>query len=266
MAKVRIQIPTDLVTKVRFASDRTCCVCEERGKAYHIHHIDENPSNNVFENLAVLCLECHNETHVKGGFGRQLTPDLVIKYRDEWIDRVRTRRNTADKLALKMQLGDQSPGEQVEEPDNSFLEPNELKKPPMDYINALPEVKAALLAQAQPRWSNPNTCEMARASYDYIDSLTGILVTLSNYYSTHQFGNQPPQEFFSEIISSRFKWHRAVEEPHGPGTGGTIISTIVPAKVMAEVEKMVEDMVMALVGYSTSFDWREWSKRWRGEN
>ena len=122
MAKVRIQIPTDLVTKVRFASDRTCCVCEERGKAYHIHHIDENPSNNVFENLAVLCLECHNETHVKGGFGRQLPPDLVIKYRDEWIDRVRTRRNTADKLALKMQLGDQSPGEQVEEPDNSFLE------------------------------------------------------------------------------------------------------------------------------------------------
>ena len=266
MAKARLQIPNHLANEVLFASDRTCCVCRERGKTVQIHHIDENPSNNVFENLAVLCPECHNETHVKGGFGRQLNSDLVIKYRNEWIDRVRTRWNTADELAVKMQLGDQGPCEQVEQPDNSFLGYTELKKPPMDYINALPEFRSALLAQAQPRWNTGTTCEMALASYDYIDSLTGILITLSNYYSTHQFGNQSPQEYFSEIISSRFKWYRTVVEPHGPATGGTIISTLVPHKVKADVEKMVEDMVIELVGYSGSFDLRDWSKRWRGEN
>ena len=266
MAKVRTQIPTDLVTKVLFASDKTCCVCRERGKTVQIHHIDENPSNNVFENLAVLCSECHNETHVKGGFGRQLNSNLVIEYRGKWIDSVRTRRNTADKLAVKMQLGDQGPGEQVEQSDNSFLEETKLKKPPMDYINALPKFKAALLAQAQPRWNTGVDREMAQATYDYIDSLTGILITLSNCYSTHQFGNQPPQEFFSEIISSRFKWHRTVEEPDGPGTRGTMIRVMVAGSVSADLEKMVEEMVRALVGYSSSFDWRDWSKRWRGEN
>jgi hypothetical protein len=46
MPKERINIPIDLATEVIFASDRTCCVCEVRGKAIQIHHIDENPSNN----------------------------------------------------------------------------------------------------------------------------------------------------------------------------------------------------------------------------
>jgi len=58
MTKVRTPIPSDLAAEVLFASDNTCCVCRERGKRIQIHHIDESPSNNVFENLAVLCLEC----------------------------------------------------------------------------------------------------------------------------------------------------------------------------------------------------------------
>ncbi len=62
-----------------FASDSTCCVCRERGKAVQVHHIDEDPSNNTPANLAVLCLECHNQTQVSGGFGRKLTDTLVIK-------------------------------------------------------------------------------------------------------------------------------------------------------------------------------------------
>lgn len=78
MAKHRIPIPVDLATKVLFAADRTCCVCSERGKETQIHHIDENPSNNVFENLAVLCFECHNKTQIKGGFGRKLSSSLVL--------------------------------------------------------------------------------------------------------------------------------------------------------------------------------------------
>ena len=35
-------------------------------------------------NLSILCLDCHNETQMKGGFGRSLTPDLVTLYRDNW--------------------------------------------------------------------------------------------------------------------------------------------------------------------------------------
>jgi 5-methylcytosine-specific restriction endonuclease McrA len=65
-AKHRTPIPDDLAAEVLFVADRTCCVCQERGKAIQIHHIDENPSNNTFENLAVLCPQCHNDTQLVG--------------------------------------------------------------------------------------------------------------------------------------------------------------------------------------------------------
>ena len=66
MAKHRTQIPDGLAAEVLFAADHICCVCRERGKETQIHHIDENPSNNTFENLAVLCPQCHNDTQLVG--------------------------------------------------------------------------------------------------------------------------------------------------------------------------------------------------------
>lgn len=266
MTKNRVPIPSDLSADVMFSSDRTCCVCRERGKAIQIHHIDEDPSNNKFENLSLLCLECHNDTQVKGGFGRKLNAPLVIKYRDEWIERVSERRKIADERAVSMQVGEVSISQQIETAVSKTHSPVELKDPSMDYINSLPAFKQALISQTQPKWDTGVTATMVQANYDYIDSLTGVLVTLSNYYSPTQFGELSPQEYFSEIISSRFQWHRTIAEPHGPGTGGTIVNTTVGGSVMSDLEKMVEDMVMALVGYDDSFDWRGWPKRWRGQN
>lgn len=265
MAKIRTPIPSDLAADVMLSSDSTCCVCRERGKTLQIHHIDDDPSNNVFENLSILCLECHTDTQLKGGFGRKLNAHIVIKYRDEWIERVKLRRNLADEMAVKRQVGEISLSQQIETSPQPVIQHTQLKDPPMDYINSLPEFKAALLRQAQPKWNTGVTATMVQANYDYIDSLNGILVTLAGYYSPEQFGNQSAQEYFSEIISSRFHWHRAIAEPHGPGTGGTIVNVTCSGGVMDDVEKMVEDMVMALVGYDDSFDWRGWPKRWRGE-
>ncbi|WP_110456007.1 HNH endonuclease signature motif containing protein [Shewanella algidipiscicola] len=264
MTKNRVPIPSDLSAEVMFSSDRTCCVCRERGKATQIHHIDEDPSNNKLENLSLLCLECHNDTQLKGGVGRKLNAPLVIKYRDEWMERVSERRKIADERAVSRQVGDVSISQQIETQVSRPHLPVELKDPPMDYINSLPEFKQALLSQAQPKWDTGLTATMVQANYDYIDSLTGVLVTLSNYYSPAQFGEQSAQKYFSEIISSRFQWHRTISEPHGPGTGGTIVNVTVGGSVMSDLEKMVEDMVMALVDYDDSFDWRGWPKRWRG--
>ncbi len=106
---------------------------------------------------------------------------------------------------------------------------------------------------------------MVQASYDYIDSLTGILVTLAEHISPKQFEGKDPHKYFSEIIASRFRWHRIINEPHGPGTGGTIVNVLVGGGVMGDVEKMVEDLVMGLVGFGDSFDCENWSKRWQGK-
>jgi hypothetical protein len=103
MAKKRVTIPKADAARVLFSSDRTCCVCRKTGKRLQIHHIDDDPSNNEVSNLAVLCFECHGETQITGGFGRQLDADQVRLYRDNWhrivaIRRVQNNRDTPDKV------------------------------------------------------------------------------------------------------------------------------------------------------------------------
>lgn len=101
MKKKRIPIPKDLAADVMFAADRTCCVCRENGKAVQIHHIDGDPSNNTLENLVVLCLEHHDQTQIKGGFGRKLDAAQVTRYRDAWLKDVKWRRTQANERAVK---------------------------------------------------------------------------------------------------------------------------------------------------------------------
>ena len=263
MTKIPTPIPNNLAAEVLYVSNRTCCVCGERVKAIQIHHIDEDTSNNVFENLAVLCLECHNETQIIGGFGRKLNASSVIKYRDEWLERVKRRRALADEAAVKREVGKETLSEQAEKVIETPIKHTKLKEPALKYINSLPYFKAALLRQAEPKWGTGVTTTMAQANYDYIDSLTGILVALASYYSPKQFGNQTPQEYFSDVIASRFRWYRTIAEPYGPG--GTIVNVICGGNVFKDVEYMIEDMVRELAGHDDEFNWENWLKRWRGE-
>ena len=85
----RKKISSALALKVEFASDRTCCYCRIPGKPIQIAHIDDNPSNNSFDNLAILCLDHHDEAHRKGGLGRNLTPEIVRLYNQTWRELVK---------------------------------------------------------------------------------------------------------------------------------------------------------------------------------
>jgi len=91
MAKRRPEVPKEIGAQVLVWADRTCCVCREPRRKVQIHHIDENPSNNDIANLAPLCLHCHDETQVKGGFGRQLDAAQVTLFRDRWYGIVEAR-------------------------------------------------------------------------------------------------------------------------------------------------------------------------------
>jgi hypothetical protein len=80
----RVGIPAELSARVLFASDRCCCICRDDNPKVQIHHIDGDPSNNAYENLAVICLNCHSDAHSKGVCVRNLTPDLIRLYNDSW--------------------------------------------------------------------------------------------------------------------------------------------------------------------------------------
>ena len=265
MVKQRTSIPNDLVAEVLFASDSTCCVCRERGKQTQIHHINENPSNNAVENLAVLCLDHHNQTQIKGGFGRKLTALVVTKYRDEWLKDVKLRRDLANERAVTRQVGDVSISEQIKAEPRIKVRHTQIKDLAVDYINSLPKFKSDLIQQTNKRKRCGSTIDIVQANGDYADSLTGILVTLANYYSPECFGDQSPQEFFLEIISSRFQLYSALAEPDGPGTGGTIARIRRGLSRIADIERIIEDMVAELWEESYSSEYEDWQKRWRSE-
>lgn len=97
----RVSIPDEVAAKALFYSDRICCVCRIPKKPLQIHHIDDDNSNNVLENLAILCLDCHTETQIKGGFGRRLDATQVRLYRDEWLDKIGRYINDLKKVAVQ---------------------------------------------------------------------------------------------------------------------------------------------------------------------
>lgn len=89
------RIPEDISALVLFSSDSTCCICWKPGLAVQIHHIDGNRTNHSPDNLAVLCLDCHNKTQISGGFGRKLKKEVVRLYRDGWLSKVAYKREYA---------------------------------------------------------------------------------------------------------------------------------------------------------------------------
>src|ERR1044072_2433701 len=49
-------------------TDDTCAVCGIRGtQILTVHHIDNNRSNNVYDNTIILCHNCHTQHHQNKG-------------------------------------------------------------------------------------------------------------------------------------------------------------------------------------------------------
>src|SRR6185437_9974275 len=97
----RPPIPTKLADQVMFACDRTCCVCKLK-KRMQIHHLDQDPTNNTFENLVALCLECHDQSHMGSSLTRGLTVGAIRLFNDAWRQVVQLKllpHESARKLA-----------------------------------------------------------------------------------------------------------------------------------------------------------------------
>lgn len=56
------------------------------------HHIDEDPSNNDFDNIAPLCPNCHSQAHSKNALTVNLTPSRLKAMRDSWYKYCENRK------------------------------------------------------------------------------------------------------------------------------------------------------------------------------
>ena len=255
MSTNRIPIPQEISDEVLFRQDHTCCVCRENGKAVQIHHIDDNPSNNSSDNLAVLCLQHHNDTQVSGGFGRRLKAGEVRKYRDDWIDRVTKRREEADKIA----------SERMGNAASTAQKDIRWTRPPQEMLNAyiqhLPELLAVCFAKAQAEWDEGVTSRARKATSELIDILQRVLVYLATWYPPRHFGGKAADVYFSEFIANRYAWHRALNTPNDPGSGGTIVGVLAGGGALDDVLTLISDMVAAQA--PGQFDFKEWRERWQ---
>lgn len=261
MANARVPIPRDVAAEILFATDRTCCVCNVRGRPVQLHHIDEHPDNNEPHNLAALCLDCHNETQLNGGFGRHLNAAQVIKYRDDWHLRVANRRAEADLLAAT-----------VSEPLRAvgFAHPSNRSEPPvvppstglLEYLNTLPALRRLAYEAAQPGWA-ASTADMVEASYGVIEVFEGVLARLARYYPNEHFDANDPRNYFSEVIATRFRWHHHRRSTAGVGYSGTIAALLTASDVVRDVERMLVDLVSALT--MSDDDERFSYQKWRGD-
>lgn len=84
MSKERKDVRGAVAHKLLAANRHTCCMCRKEGRHVDIHHIDQNPANGEWSNLAVLCKLCHSRVTGDEGLGRRITPEEIMIYKREW--------------------------------------------------------------------------------------------------------------------------------------------------------------------------------------
>jgi len=89
----RKSIPPQIEREILFRNEASCCICGKNN--VQIHHIDGNNSNNDLKNLAVLCIEHHDQASSKSSMTRRLTPALVKKFKSDWEARISKKREIA---------------------------------------------------------------------------------------------------------------------------------------------------------------------------
>ena len=69
------------------ASRHQCCICHKPRLPVEKHHINGDPSDNAWGNLAVLCRNCHGLVTAQGSLGSNYTAGEVRRYKHQWEKR-----------------------------------------------------------------------------------------------------------------------------------------------------------------------------------
>lgn len=76
---MKVKIPAKISDTIWYKSEGRC-YCGKR--ADQIHHLDENPANNDFDNLIFLCYDHHDDASVKKGLKRRPSIKQLKQFRD----------------------------------------------------------------------------------------------------------------------------------------------------------------------------------------
>ncbi|AZQ12299.1 HNH endonuclease signature motif containing protein [Shewanella khirikhana] len=82
----RPPIPEKTLLSVLYKNRRTCCVCRITQKPIILHHINEwsISRDHSEQNLATLCLDCHDLAHSKKQLSQNLIPSEILNCKLKW--------------------------------------------------------------------------------------------------------------------------------------------------------------------------------------
>jgi hypothetical protein len=253
---MRVPIPSAVSAQVLFAHDRTCCVCNQPGLGVQIHHIDENPSNNDPDNLAVLCLQHHEETQIRGGFGKKLKADDIRVCRADWIARLAKRKQEADKPVISRLS--QSPATEL---DEAFW-----RRPSTEAlataIHTLPLIYEDISNRADPYLSSIVRGDMLHGASMIIDVFAESWLRLAAWLPPLHFGTMTAQEDIAAFIADCNHKNLSICEPDGPGSGGREAAIYVLGDTMMDVEGLIHNLVRKFGPMLDDFSFDDWKKRW----
>lgn len=254
---MRIRIPDDVSAKVLYEHDRTCCVCSQPGLGIQIHHIDEDPSHNDPGNLAVLCLQHHEETQVRGGFGKKLKAVDVKLCRHEWLVRVAKRREEADKIVI----GRLSQAPVTDADEHAWRRPS--IEVLTTTIQTLPLIYEDIYKRADPYLQSIRRHDMLHGISMVTDVFAESWLRLSVGLPPDHFGNMTAQEYITAFIADCNRKNLSMYEPEGPGSGGREAAIYALGDTMSDVEDLIDNLVRKFGQMIDGFSYDDWKGRWK---
>ncbi|MDR3741840.1 MAG: HNH endonuclease signature motif containing protein [Terracidiphilus sp.] len=85
--KQRRPVPVKVADRLMVANRHTCCICNQPRHPVEKHHINEDPSDNEWSNLAVVCRNCHGLVTQKGNLGARYSQGEVLFFKLRWEKR-----------------------------------------------------------------------------------------------------------------------------------------------------------------------------------
>lgn len=273
MAKHRKKIPTTTSDELLYLFDRTCCVCQDPNKGTQIHHLDGDPANNEPENLAVLCLQCHDDATKKGGFTKSLSVGLIRKYREYWLQRVQHKRLIAadiDPVKGKAEEGvetfiDLLRSGSVDDTVDWSPE-NEPEFSEVDRDQAIRRKRSLHLA-AKPALEHGNTISLGEAAHVISAGYKALILELTEFYPEGHFGRNGAEEYLERFIEFLADWTFLSATPTH-GWMGTMHANDCGFRLCRMLDDIAKDMIRTLSGHHLA-EWEEvgqeseWLKAWK---
>lgn len=263
--KKRVPIPPQVYAEIEYLSDKTCCICNTRGKSVQIHHINEDPSCNDFDNLILVCLQCHDEIHTTRRLGRSYTKESLIKFRDEWYARVKNIRKTVDAAIVESKVSFEScvNSGNIENKEYSFpgLFENENKEL-SEFILSINTNYASVKHVAQEKYDIGSTLEIMNGIQIEYTFLESTIEKLKSFYPKNHFIDECNEDIFSKLLKSIWSLAYKLSAPFGMEEAGTIVHAEAASIAIYNMKYLINTLVHNLLPDErcyTNIHWKDLS-------